>query len=463
VSELHWLSAEQISAEYAARRLSPVELVQALLDRIVSHNPRVNAFISVDAEGALAAARQAEKDIGAGRVLGPLHGVPVGIKDSIDIAGLATTCHSKIMLGNIAREDAPVISHLRSAGAILLGKLAMHEFGFGGPTFDGPFPPARNPWNLAHHPGGSSSGSGAAIGAGLVPVTLGTDTAGSIRNPAGACGGVGLKPTYDLLSRRGVFPLAYSLDVVGPLARTVPDIAASLDVLVGPGTGTVSGDAHRRPFGRDLQRGLRGLRIGFVRHFHESDEVADADVAQSLEEVLAVLKDGGANVRDIRLPDLHEMQSVTGVIWLAEAWAIHAKWLRERPGDYTEATRRKVMAGAFLTAGDYVHAQQGRLKMIDAVDEAFRDVDILLTASTYETPCRIDDTVAYGRNYPRQARSPFSATGHPAIAMVCGMSAGGLPLTMQMVGRAYDEITLLRAAAAYERATPWHTMRAPVQ
>ncbi len=462
MSDLHWLSATQISEAYAARRLSPVELVQALLDRIATHNPSVNAFINVDAEGALAAAKQAEKDIATGRILGPMHGVPVGIKDSIDIAGQATTCHSKIMLGNIAREDAPVISHLRSAGAILLGKLAMHEFGFGGPTFDGPFPPARNPWNLAHHPGGSSSGSGAAIGAGLVPVTLGTDTAGSIRNPAGACGGVGLKPTYDLLSRRGVFPLAYSLDVVGPLARSVPDIAASLDALVGPSAGAVGADAHRRPFGAELQRGLKGLRIGFVRHFHEADEVADPDVAQALEQVVRVFEDGGATVRNMQLPELHEMQSVTGVIWLAEAWAIHAKWLRERPGDYTEATRRKVMAGAFLTAGDYVRAQQGRLKMIDAVDNAFRDVDILLTASTYETPCRIDDTVSYGRNYPRQARSPFSSTGHPAIGMVCGMSAGGLPLTMQLVARCHDEITLLRGAAAYERATPWHGMRAPV-
>lgn len=463
MKDLHWLSATEIAAAYAARSLSPVELVTALLARIEVQNPRVNAFISVDAEGALAAARQAERDILAGRILGPMHGVPVGIKDSIDIAGLATTCHSKIMLDNIAREDAPVISHLRAAGAILLGKLAMHEFGFGGPTFDGPFPPARNPWNLAHHPGGSSSGSGAALGAGLVPVALGTDTAGSIRNPAGACGAVGLKPTYDLLSRRGVFPLAYSLDVVGPMARTVPDIAQALDALAGPVAGPVAADAHRRPFGRDLARGLRGLRIGFVRHFHEVDEVADADVAQGLEEAVRVLRSEGAEVRDICLPELHQMQSVTGVIWLAEAWAIHAKWLRERPADYTVATRRKVMAGAFLTAGDYVHAQQGRLKMIDAVDDAFRDVDLILTASTYETPCRIDDTVAYGRNYPRQARSPFSCTGHPAIGMICGMSQSGLPLTLQLVGRTYDEITLLRGAAAYERATPWHAMRAPLR
>ena len=462
MSNLHWLTATDIGAAYSARRLSPVELVQALLDRIDAHNPQVHAFIKVDAEGALSAARQAEKDILAGRSRGPLHGVPVGIKDNIDIAGERTTCHSKIMLDNIAREDAAVISHLRAAGAILLGKLALHEFGFGGPTFDGPFPPARNPWNFDHHPGGSSSGSGAALGAGLVPITLGTDTAGSIRNPAGTCGVVGLKATYDLVSRRGAFPLAYSLDHVGPLARSVSDIALMLDVLAGTDAGP-NGAGVCRPFGADLGRGLRGLRIGFVRHFHETDEPADPEVVAALDEVVRVLRHEGADVRDIQLPRLQEMQGVTGVIWFAEAWTIHAKWLRERPADYTEATRRKVMAGAFLTAGQYVQAQRGRMKMIDAVDEAFRDVDILLTASSFDPACRIDDVAAYARNYPRQARSPFSSTGHPALALMCGLSKNGLPLAAQFVGRAYDEVTLFRAAAAYERATQWHVLRAPMK
>lgn len=349
VNDVHWLSAAEIAAAYSARRLSPVELVQALLDRISAHDRHINAFIHLDAEAALDAARAAEKEICAGRVRGPLHGVPVGIKDIIDIAGQPTTCHSKIMLENVARQDASVISRLRAAGAIMLGKLSLHEFAIGGPSFDLPFPPARNPWNLRHHPGGSSSGSGAALAAGLVPLALGTDTGGSIRNPAGTCGVVGLKPTYGLVSRRGVFPLAFTLDHVGPMARSARDIALTLDAIAGhdagdPGSAAVS--CHR--FGADLERGARGLRIGFVR------------------------------------------------------------------------------------------------------------------PSSLDPACRIDDAETLARTYPRQARSPFNLTGHPAAAMMCGLSRARLPLSVQFVGRAHDEITVLRAAAAYERATEWHAQRPPI-
>jgi aspartyl-tRNA(Asn)/glutamyl-tRNA(Gln) amidotransferase subunit A len=332
VSDLHWLTAAEIAASYAARRLSPVELVKALIDRINAHDARVSAFIKVDLEGALDAARAAEKDILAGRTRGPLHGVPVGIKDNIDMAGLPTTCHSKILVGNIAREDAPVIGHLRAAGAILLGKLSLHEFAFGGPWKELPFPFARNPWNTDCQPGGSSSGSGAALAAGFVPIALGTDTGGSIRNPAGLCGVVGLKPTYDLVSRHGVFPLSFTLDHVGPMARSVADVASLLDAL--------AGNAPGRQYGVDLARGVRGLRVGFVRHFHETDMVADPEVAAALDEVARVLEREGAEVREIRLPRLQELASVQRVILLSEAWAVHAKWMRERPADYAAPTRR---------------------------------------------------------------------------------------------------------------------------
>ena len=233
MSDLHWLSAAEIGAAYAARRLSPVELVKALLARIAELEPQLHAFIKLDGDAALADAREAEREIRAGRMRGPLHGVPVGIKDIIDIAGEVTTCHSKIFLKNKAKEDAEVVSRLRAAGAILFGKLSLHEFAIGGPSFDLPFPPARNPWNTDHHPGGSSSGSGTALAAGFLPIALGTDTGGSIRNPAGTCGVVGLKPTYGLVSRRGVFPLAFTLDHIGPMTRSVRDAALALDVLAG--------------------------------------------------------------------------------------------------------------------------------------------------------------------------------------------------------------------------------------
>ncbi len=453
MNHLHWLTASEIGAAYAARRLSPVELVQALLGEIEARNSDCGAFIAVDAEGALAAARKAEKDFAAGRSLGPLHGIPVGVKDNIDIAGMATTCHSKILLDNIADDDAPSIANLRAAGAIMLGKQSLHEFAFGGPSKELPFPFARHPWNTDYHPGGSSSGSGVALAAGFVPMSLGTDAGGSIRNPAGNCGVVGLKPTYDLVSRRGVFPVAFTLDHVGPMARSVADIALMMDGLVSGG----------KKFGANLDRGVRGLRIGFVRQWHETDMVADPEVMAALNEVERVLRAEGAEVRNIGLPRVQELAAVQRIILLAETWAVHAKWLRERPQDYSTPCRRKVMPGAFLSAGDYVQAQQWRTRMIDAVDGAFREVDVLLTASGMDPPFRIDDGAGLARTYPRQGRSPFNLTGHPAIAMQSGLSKKtGLPLSVQFVGRAYDEVTLLRVAAAYERVTQWVRQRPPL-
>jgi aspartyl-tRNA(Asn)/glutamyl-tRNA(Gln) amidotransferase subunit A len=463
VTDLPWLTATEIGAAYAARRLSPVELTGALLDRVAERDPEINSFIMVDAEGALDAAHQAEKEIAAGRSRGPLHGVPIAIKDIIDIAGLPTTCHSKILVDNVAHADAHVIRALRAAGAILIGKLSLHEFAFGGPSKELPFPFARNPWNLDCHPGGSSSGSGAALAAGLVPLALGTDTGGSIRNPAGVCGLAGLKPTYGLVSRRGVFPLAFTLDHVGPLARSVADIALTLDAIAGhdaddPGSAAVSG----KRYGIDLARGIRGLRVGYVRHFHETDLVADPEVAAALDEAARVLEREGAEVRDISLPRLQVIASVQRMILLSEAWAVHARWLRERPADYTAPTRRKLLCGVFLTAGDVVQAQQCRAHMIDAVDNALRDVDVLLTANGMDPSVRLDDVAEMARTYPRQARSPFNLTGHPALALMSGLSKSGLPLSLQLVGRAFDEVTLLRVGAAYERATSWHTLRPPI-
>jgi aspartyl-tRNA(Asn)/glutamyl-tRNA(Gln) amidotransferase subunit A len=452
VTELKWLTASEIADAYAARRLSPVELVQTLIAEIEAHNPDCGAFIRIDPEGALAAARHAEQDIMAGRTLGPLHGIPVGAKDNIDFAGVPTTCHSKILLDNVAAQDAACIANLRGAGAIMLGKQSLHEFAFGGPSKELPFPFARHPWNVDYHPGGSSSGSGVALAAGFVPLSVGTDAGGSIRNPAGNCGVVGLKPTYDLVSRRGVFPVAFTLDHVGPMARSVADIALLLDGLVGPG--------RERSYGADLDRGVKGLRIGFVRQWHEKDMTADPEVTAALDEVERVLRREGAEVRAIALPRVQEMAAVQRIILLAETFAVHAKWLRERPEDYSLPCRRKVMPGAFLSAGDYVNAQQWRRRMIDAVDDALNEVDVLLTASGMDPPFRIDDGPGLAKTYPRQGRSPFNLTGHPAIAMQSGLSKRlGLPLSVQFVGRGDDEITLLRVAAAYERVTQWSRHR----
>jgi aspartyl-tRNA(Asn)/glutamyl-tRNA(Gln) amidotransferase subunit A len=453
VSDLHWMSVAAAAKSIAARELSPVDLTKALLARIEQLDPRLNAFIRLDGEAAMAAARAAETEIASGRSRGPLHGVPVGIKDIIDVAGLPTTCHSKILKDSLATDDAVCVSKLRGAGAIVLGKLSTHEFAIGGPSHDLPWPPARNPWNTDHHPGGSSSGSGSGVAAGLFPMALGSDTGGSVRNPASCCGIVGLKPTYGLVSRRGVFPLSFTLDHIGPMTRTVADNALMLEVLAGhdardPGSVAVP----KGHYASSLERDVRGLRVGFVRHFHEIDMPADPEVTAALEHVARTLQLEGAEVRDLHLPTLAEFAAVNRVILQSEAWAIHGPWLRERPGDYGQLARRRLMAGAFFAAGDYVQAQRRRLEMIAAVEEALRDVDVLLCASSMDPACRIDSPADIERTYPRQARTPFNVTGHPAIAMMAGVSVSGLPLSVQFVGRNFAEATLFQVARAWERA-----------
>ena len=453
MSDLHWMTATAAARAIASKELSPVELMNALLKRIALLDPRLNAFIRLDGEAAMAAAKVAEVEISSGRARGPLHGVPVGIKDIIDVAGLPTTCHSKILEANVATADAVCVSKLRQAGAIVVGKLSTHEFAIGGPSFDLPWPPARNPWNTDHHPGGSSSGSGSGVAAGLFPMALGTDTGGSVRNPASCCGIVGLKPTYGLVSRRGVFPLSFTLDHVGPMTRTVADNALMLDAITGhdpadPGSAAVP----KGHYASALERGVRGLRVGFIRHFHEIDMPADPEVTAALEHAARTLQLEGADVRDIRLPSLAEFAAVNRVILQSEAWAIHGPWLRERPGDYGQLGRRRLLAGAFYTAGDLVQAQRRRLEMIASVEEALRNVDVLLCASSMDPACRIDIPADVERTYPRQARTPFNVTGHPALAMMAGVSSSGLPLSVQFVGRNFAEATLFQVARAWERA-----------
>jgi aspartyl-tRNA(Asn)/glutamyl-tRNA(Gln) amidotransferase subunit A len=462
-SDLHWLTASAAARAIARKELSPVELTKALLDRTQKLDPLLNVFLHLDASSALKAASVAEAEAAAGWLRGPLHGVPVGIKDIIDVAGLPSTCHSKIRQGNVASNDAVCVQKLRGAGAIVLGKLSTHEFAIGGPSFDLPWPPARNPWNRSHHPGGSSSGSGSGVSAGLFPMAVGTDTGGSIRNPASACGIVGLKPSYGLVSRRGVFPLAFSLDHVGPMTRTVADNALMLEAIAGhdpldPGSAKVARGAYRD----NLEDGVQGLRIGFVRHFHEVDMPAEQEIATALEQVAHALQAEGAQVRDIKLSALGEFAAVNRAILQSEAWSIHANWLKERPADYGKLARRRLMAGAFLTAGDSVRASRLRLQLIDELETVLREVDVLLCASSMDPPCRIDDSAEVERTYPRQARAPFNLTGHPAIAMMAGLSSGGLPLSVQFAGRYFDETTVFRVARTWERVAGTDAMHPPI-
>jgi len=453
----HALTRAEAAALFAARRLSPVELLEDCLARIAAVEPRLNAVIALLAGPARAGAKAAETEIARAGPRSPLHGIPVGLKDIIDLEGVATTCHSKLQIDRIAPSDAAVTARLRALGAIFPAKLATHEFAIGGPAFDLPFPPARNPWNLAHHPGGSSSGSGAAIAARYFPAALGTDTGGSVRHPASHCGIVGLKPTYGLVSRRGVFPLAFTLDHVGPMTRTVRDNAMLLNAIAGHDPGDPgSAAAGAEDYTRLLHTGLKGLKIGFVRHFHETDQPAIPEVAAALEAAAKLMAAEGAIIQDITLPPLGEFSAVNRTILLPEATAIHEPWLRERPGDYAAVTRRRLLPGLFTTGTDYVQAQRRRRELVAVVEAAFDGVDLLLTASSMEPACRIDDTVEVERTYPRQARTPFNVTGHPAISVMCGVQAStGLPIGLQLVAPGFAEARLFAAAAGYERAAPW--------
>ncbi len=460
MSELPWMGAAALAAAYAKRELSPVEVVGALFDRITALDGGLNAFILPDRDGAMAAARAAEAEMMAGRSRGPLHGVPFGVKDIIDVAGLPTTCHSKILQGNVAAADAAVVAKLRGVGAIPMGKLSTHEFAIGGPCFDLPYKPARNPWNRDHHPGGSSSGSGAGLAAGFFPLAFGTDTGGSVRNPASACGIVGLKPTYGLVSRRGVFPLSFTLDHVGPMARDAADAALLLEAMAGhdpADPGSAPAPALRASAG--LMDGIAGLRVGYLRHFHETDAQAHEEVAAGLDGVAAALAEQGATVRTMALPPLADFIAVNRTILAAESWSIHAPWLRSRPGDYAAMTRSRLLTGAFVNAGDYVGAQRARLALIRAVNDAFREADVLLCASSLDPACRIDDAAEVARTYGRQCRMPFNVTGHPALAMMSGLSSGGLPLSVQFVGPLHADALLLRVAASYERVASWRGKR----
>jgi aspartyl-tRNA(Asn)/glutamyl-tRNA(Gln) amidotransferase subunit A len=448
MTDIAWLSAVELGAAYRTGELSPVTVVQHLLERIERLNPDLNVFIHVDAEGALRQARKAEVEISNGHDLGPLHGVPVGIKDIIDVAGLPTTCHSRVMAGNVPAEDAPVVARLREAGAVIMGKVATHEFAIGGPSFDLPFPPARNPWNRDHHPGGSSSGSGAGLAAGFFPLALGTDTGGSVRNPAGACGVVGLKASYEKISRDGVYPLSWSLDYVGPMARRVEDVALLLDAVT---------DARSAPLDRDI----RGLRIGFVRSFHERDMVPGADTRAALEAAVATFRDLGAAVTDVELPPLRDFAVVSRAMLTPEAWAIHGDRMRANAGAYGKLSRRRITVGAFVTAESYVWAKAMAIRLKQEVEAAFHGVDILMAANAMNPACRIDDDEAVAKNYFEHGRAPFNITGHPAISVMCGLSGERMPIALQLIGPQEREDLILRVAAAYENATPWSAMRPP--
>jgi Asp-tRNA(Asn)/Glu-tRNA(Gln) amidotransferase A subunit family amidase len=442
------------------KELSPVELVESRLDRIARLDGSLNSFIRVLAEEARADARAAEAEIAADRYRGSLHGIPIGLKDIYETAGVATTGHSKVMQDNVPRADAFSVARLRDAGAIVMGKLATHEFAFGGPSFDLPWPPARNPWDTSRFTGGSSSGTGAAVAAGLVLGGTGSDTGGSIRGPAAYCGLAGIKPTYGLVSRMGVLPLAFSLDHAGPLAWNAEDCAILLQAMAGHDPSDPASASRPVPdYRAALQGAVKGLRIGLIRHFYESDNAANAATGQAIATAAKTFEGLGCNVREVILSPLADWAACGNAILNAEAYAIHEANLRTRFTDYGEIFRDRMALAGLITGADYVQALRRRRELVDELDQAMADLDLVMTAATPTEAPPIDGVPKFAILDRPSLTMPFNVTGSPAMSVCCGFGDGGLPLSFQIVGKRFDDATVLRLAHAYEQATPWRGRR----
>jgi len=457
---LHELSIAEAGKRLRAGTLTSTALTEYALKRIATLDPRLNAFLLVTRERALADAALADREIKSGVDKGPLHGVPYALKDIYDTAGIRTTCHSKVMIDRVPAEDSVVEAKLRAGGAVLLGKLATHEFAIGGPSFDLPFPPARNPWNPDYFTGGSSSGSGAAVAAGLTRLALGSDTGGSIRGPAVYCGVVGLKPTYGRVSRRGVYPLSYTLDHAGPLARSVEDAALSMQAIAGHDPlDPASAEVPVPDFAAGLKQGVGGMSFAYPRKFFTQADGVSPEVIAALDAAAQVFAKLGAKVEEITLPECDLFNACCRVILSAEAYSVHAGNLKKRPHDYGRYAYQRMIPGATLTAADIVQAFRVRRVLTDLINkEVLGRHDAIVTANALAPASRLDsfpEDVSF--KMPLQT-SPFNVTGNPALAVPIGFSSAGLPLGMQIVGRAFDEPTVLRIGAAYEAATKWTQM-----
>lgn len=452
-------SLAELAELIRSRAVSPVELTQAYIDRIEQLNPQLDAFITKTFTKAMTQAKAMEAEIVAGHYRGPMHGMPFGLKDIYETKGILTTAHSKTLIDNTPSEDATTTDKLYNAGAILLGKLATHEYAHGGPSFDLPWAPARNPWNRDHFTGGSSSGSAASVAAGFMPMAMGSDTGGSIRGPAALCGLVGLKPTYGLVSRAGIIANSFSYDHAGPLTWTVEDAAIALQVVAGydtrdPASARVSIPDYRTSISGDI----KGLRIGVARHFHENNPNVSTELVSAFDTALDVLQNLGAIIEDVTLRTPHDYQHIKVVTAESELLSVHEDNLRTRPGDFGDDFLGRVLPACLLTAQDYLNSQRERRVAISELEPIYRTHDVIATIGPGPAP-KLDAwrTIQFWQN--GSITSPFNVSGGPALVQCIGYTASGLPLSMQLAGQPFDEVTVLRAGNTYERATEWRDRR----
>ena len=460
-SELASLSLSEASSRIRSRQVTPTQLVKACLERINTYNPKLNAFITVMREQALAQARELEQELRAGKLRGPLHGIPIALKDNIDTAGVRTTAASAVFEDRVPAEDAEVARRLKLAGAIVMGKVNLHEFAAGGTSATSYFGPVRNPWALERNPGGSSGGSAAAVSSEMCFGALGTDTGGSIRTPASFCSVVGLKPTYGLVSIRGIVPLTFSLDHCGPLTRTVEDAALLLNALAGYDLLDIASVEHPA---EDYVAGMRqvsvsGLRVGIPRA--PFFDLLDADVAKAVEDAIVVLGKLTRSSKEVVLPSTHAV-NLPG-----EMNAYHEEYFARSPGRYQIPTRRALQNGAAAKASDYVKGRWKLDLLRRTIDDSFTDVDVVVLPTRRRTPRTID--AALKREESDKMRNPelentgqFNVYGIPAISVPCGFTSKGLPVGLMIAGPRFAESRVLALAAAFENATEWHKRKPPL-
>ncbi|HEX8966914.1 MAG TPA: amidase [Chloroflexota bacterium] len=458
------LTIKTAAARLRDGELTSANLTAAMLDRIEQLNPRLGAFIALSAEGAMTAARQADADLERGLDRGPLQGIPLGVKDIIATRDAPTTANSHILDPAWGDGwDAPVVERLRSAGAVIVGKTVTSEFACGAPDPDNGFPMPKNPWNLEHSAAGSSAGSGIAVAAGLVLGGLGTDTGGSVRGPASANGHTGLKVSFGRVPKFGCVPLGYSLDSVGPMARTAWDCAALLKVMAGydPRDPTAA-QVPVSDYPAALTGQVQGLRIGVPKtYFFDSPEL-DAEVKSAVLGAIEVLRDAGADVREVTIPHAEVAKNANNLIWASEGFAYHHDDLRTRWEDYGRYTRTIIARGALVSGADYVQANRVRSYFKRTVAALMADLDVLITPTSISPAEKIADMDLARRLLGVGFTGMWNLIGLPALALPCGFSSGGLPLSMQIVGKPFDEATVLRAGDAYQQATDWHLRVPPI-
>jgi aspartyl-tRNA(Asn)/glutamyl-tRNA(Gln) amidotransferase subunit A len=462
--DLCYLTISEAANGIRRGEFSPLELTKACLARIEAIDGKLHSFITLTADRAIEQAREAEKELHSGTDRGPLHGIPIALKDLYATKGIRTTCHSAVLEHWIPDHDATAVTKLQEAGTILLGKLGMHEFAFGGPSVDAPFPAVRNPWDTAHIPGGSSSGSGAALAAGVCCGALGSDTGGSIRTPSSHCGIVGIKPTYGRVSRYGVVPLSWSLDHAGPMARSVEDCSTLLQVIAGYDVkDPASANVAVPNFSAQLKDGIKGLRVGVPRaRWFDENKGADPETEAVFNDALKFLASLGAVIVEIDGQLFSNARKANQTILVCEAYAYHEKTLQATPMKFGSSVRRRMLEGAFLSAADYLTAQRARSVLNDQIRANFSRVDVFATPSAPRPPEAFESMDPNEQNLRPNFTNPFNLTGLPAISVPCGFTSGNLPAGLQIAAQPFEEATCLRVAYAYEQATEWHKRRPPI-